>query len=442
MQTQTPSPSRRRRRSSTAATAALAVGLIVAGCGVAVSPSAQPSPSAAPSSDAPSGAPSPDASAPSSADIEQIYAEIEAQVQALRGLEATSDVSPTLLDQAGLTDYAKRSFAADNPPDYVAAYERFYRAMGQLKPDEDLERSFVDLISSGVLGIYDPDTKELYVVARSGEIGATQRVTYAHEFDHAIQDQHFDSKRLLLDSTLDQSDRVVARLALLEGDAYVLMTQWAQRHLTPAQLQEYLADSLDPGALSAMEKVPAVVRDALEFPATAGLVFVLDAFQRGGWEAVDGLYRDPPESTEQILHADKYAAGEDPIAVDLPADLAARMGPGWTESLQDTYGEFGLRQWLRGATRASQPADDAAGGWGGDRIVLLDGPAGAYAGAVVTEWDSTADADEFATQAALAAGNLPGRTSVVRPSDSRVVVLLASDDDGLGRIGSALGVTR
>ena len=54
-----------------------------------------------------------------------------------------------------------------------------------------------------------------------------------------------------------------------------------------------------------------------------------------------------PESTEQILHADKYTAGEAPIAVTLPADLATRLGPGWSVPLQDTFGEFQLGIWLR-----------------------------------------------------------------------------------------------
>ena len=37
---------------------------------------------------------------------------------------------------------------------------------------------------------------------------------------------------------------------------------------------------------------------------------------RGPWSAVDALWTDPPASTEQGLHPEKYDACEAPIAVD------------------------------------------------------------------------------------------------------------------------------
>ena len=72
-----------------------------------------------------------------------------------------------------------------------------------------------------------------------------------------------------------------------------------------------------------------------------------------------------PESTEQILHADKYTAGEAPIAVTLPDDLATRLGSGWTVPLQDTFGEFQLGIWLRETGVASGRRDGRGGrlGW-------------------------------------------------------------------------------
>ena len=419
----------------------LVAALVVSGCGVSASPSPSASP---PSSAGPSPSPSGPAASLSPAELDAIYAQIEEQVIALRGLEARKDIDPTILDQEGLTDYAKRTFAKDNPPEYIAAYERFYEAMGQLDPAVDLEESFIKLLSSQVLGLYDPDSEDLFVVARSGDVGAAQRATYAHEFDHAIQDQHFDSSALLLSGALDQGDRLLARLALVEGDAYVLMAQWVQEFFSQAELREFLAESADPKALAILEQIPAVIRDGLEFPATAGLLFVLDAYQNGGWDAVDALYERPPDSTEQILHPETYAADEKPIAVTLPADLATAMGAGWTEAFQDTLGEFGLRQWLRQVipdTEATAAAADvAAAGWGGDRVVFLQGPSDAYAAALVTEWDSAGDADDFATQATLASAKLPGHTSVLRPSETRVVVLLASDTAALGGIAGGLGV--
>jgi hypothetical protein len=415
--------------------------LLAAGCGVAVSPGASPSASPPP---APSADPSGSTGSPGAGQDLATYAAIEEQVVAMRGLEARKDVEPTILDEAGLADYAQRSFAEDNPAEYVAAYERFYRIMGQLAQSEDLEQAFVKLLSSQVLGIYDPDAEALYVVAPTGAIGPTQKATYAHEFDHALQDQHFDSGALLLDGALDQSDRVLARLSLLEGDAYVLMAYWAQQNLTPAEIQQILVDAADPEGLRILRETPSVVRDALDFPATSGMLFVMDAYQRGGWDAVDAIYQSPPESTEQVMHPEKYTAGEQPVTVELPDDLATAMGTGWTVAFEDTYGEFGLRQWLRqvisDADGTDAAADVGAAGWAGDRIVFLEGPGDAYAAAIVTEWDTPHDADDFEKQANLAAAGRAGETAVLRPTDGRVVVLFTSDEAAMASVRSALGI--
>jgi len=44
----------------------------------------------------------------------------------------------------------------------------------------------------------------------------------------------------------------------------------------------------------------------LLFQYSDGVRFVAEAYRRGGWPAVDALYRKPPESTHQILHPALY----------------------------------------------------------------------------------------------------------------------------------------
>jgi hypothetical protein len=224
------------------------------------------------------------------------------------------------------------------------------------------------------------------------------------------------------------------------------MAQWVQETFDQAELNAFLTESADPEAMAILETIPQVIRDGLEFPATAGLLFVLDAYQRGGWDGVDALYENPPDSTEQILHVDKYLSDEGPVTVDLPTGLAAAMGSGWTEAFQDTYGEFGIRQWLRqvvgDVVSSDAAADVGSAGWAGDRIAFLEGPDDAFAVAMVTEWDTPEDADQFAAQANLAVAGLDGRSTIVEPSDTRVVVVRASDETVLATLTEALGVAR
>jgi hypothetical protein len=187
--------------------------------------------------------------------------------------------------------------------------------------------------------------------------------------------------------------------------------------------------------------MPKVLQESLLFPYTAGLSFVQALQASGGWDAVNGAFRDPPASTEQVLHPEKYASHEAPIDVTLPADLPAKLGSGWTKGLEDTLGEFQLKVWLdqAGGGSGGPSADTAAAGWGGDRVMLLDGPNGARAIALKTAWDSAADASEFAAAAGPVVANL-GNGKVSPGSDgTTVTVLLGSSPQVTEKLRAALG---
>src|SRR5262249_47259341 len=93
---------------------------------------------------------------------------------------------------------------------------------------------------------------------------------------------------------------------------------------------------------------------------------------------LDRLFHDPPASTEQLLHPEKYW---DADHVDLPRpvampDLSASLGEGWKLEGSGRLGELTIAV-LAGAQpvsfksiEAADPAhwtNEAASGWGGDR---------------------------------------------------------------------------
>jgi hypothetical protein len=139
------------------------------------------------------------------------------------------------------------------------------------------------------------------------------------------------------------------------------------------------------------------------------------------------------------------------VAVELP-DVAAAMGEGWTTSSTQTLGEMAIGVWVADGESAPAaipgfpvplPNAEAAAGWGGDRLVSLDGPAGAWAVTWQTTWDSEGDGDEFVTAAEAAMADLTGAHSVERDSvgsveGSPVLVLIASDQATLDALAGAL----
>jgi hypothetical protein len=413
--------------------------LVFSACGTSPPPSSTPTtpPSPSPS---PSAAPSATASPASSAEVDAIYDAIEQQVIEIRGLEPTGDVERRVIDEAELRTLITAEFDEETPPEYVAANERLYKALGLIAPDANLRDLTLDLLSGGVAGFYRPDEKTLYVVSKTGLPGVNERITFAHEYDHALQDQHtsvFEDQ----DGVLDQTDRILARQAVYEGDASLLMTLWGAENFDVNDLAELLALGNDPEQLALLERMPSILKETLLFPYTTGLAYVQGTQLQGGWEAVNDFYDRMPESTEQILHPETYASDEDPIEVDIPDDLAAQLGDGWSVAFEDTFGELQLGIWLRETGLDPAVESTATTGWGGDRLAVVEGPDGAWGVVLETAWDSAGDATEFADAATSAVESLSDVVQVSAPAGERVTIVIASDEEALLALDVVFGGT-
>jgi hypothetical protein len=117
---------------------------------------------------------------------------------------------------------------------------------------------------------------------------------------------------------------------------------------------------------------------------------VIETLGVGGWGAVDRLYHDPPASTEQILHPERYWR-----ARDVPRALNVPEGEAGAEILTSgSWGEFGARLVLAAALGDSAAAEPALG-WDGDRYALYRLPDGGYRFSWSLAWDTPRDAEEF-----------------------------------------------
>jgi hypothetical protein len=385
------------------ATLLLALALITA-----CSPGPTPSPTGAAPPPAATAAAngSPDASSDPSA----IYAAIAGRVEQIRDLRPNADVAPALIDADQLRANLTADFDRNNPPAVVEATQDLYIELGLLPPGGSLRSAYLDLQAGQVAGYYSADDKRLFVVSRGGGVGPTQRVTYAHEFTHQLQDQNFDLSKLGLGVT-DQGDRSLGRLALVEGDAVTTQTTWMTSNLSSTDLAQLLADASDPAALAALQRAPAILRTTSLFPYTSGATFVQTLMATGGLPAVNAAFAEPPDSTAQVLHPELYASRTKPIAIKLPDTLAASLGSGWRLLGEDTLGELQIRGWLTADGADSSTAATAAAGWAGDRLAILTGPSGQLALAMVIRWSSATDVNEFATAYGTISARLGGAST-------------------------------
>ncbi len=357
--------------------------------------------------------------------------ELQQEIADIGGVAFRSRVVLEYMSRQDLSQYLKEAFDSEYPKEQALADERTLLAFDLLPAGTDLRALRARLLEENIAGFYDerPGKKRLYAVSRERTLTPANQIILAHELRHALQDQYADMHNLLPDSVGDFDDRRVAVLCLFEGDATLVM----ERFLTKRLPGGGDAQSLDLSALAlpeaALPGVPDVVRDQLVLPYVSGREFAQALWKNGGWDAVKGAWSRPPQSSEQVLHPEKYLASEAPVDVGVGYEPpAARLVS------EGVLGELLIRTLLAGDRRAAE-------GWGGDRFRTWD-----LAGKTLlvwrTRWDTPADAREFldAVRGRFGSTHGPGRAendwtlykrnawSLGVTARDGAVVLVSSDD--------------
>jgi hypothetical protein len=347
-------------------------------------------------------------------------AEIEDQVRQVRGLDWVRPVSVQAVDDDEMDRKLTQAFDQSYPASFYARRSQAWRAIGVLPPDGDLRQALERFQTGQVVGFYNPEDGELVYLGQ-GALDLTERFTLAHELTHAIDDQHFDLKRLDGIANRCQDEEGEAALGAVEGSAQYFAAQVLIRFPT-LDLGDLagLIGQLESVAPS-VQGVPPFVQELEEWPYTAGLAFMTALDARGGHDAVNDALQNFPLSTEQVIHPDRYPSDR-PVAVDVP-DLSRALGGGWGDLDVMGVGEEWLRAML-GLRLDDARADDAAAGWGGglyrawadggDTVVVLR-----------TTWDTAPDASAFAAAMRSWAGD---RAEVVvgEPMGQTVDVVFAT----------------
>lgn len=325
-------------------------------------------------------------------EVNAVRSQIEDNVVEVRGLEPKGFVEVTLLDRDELRERLEEEILAEYSAEEARDDAIVMSAFDFFPMDFDLYSFTLDLLTEEIAGFYDPETDEFVLINDDEEFDVLEQLTHAHEYVHALQDQHFNLEQLG-DDSLD-SDASMALSALAEGDATMVQTLYLiEGYLTPDELLAALSASLDVDT-SILDDAPPVLARELMFPYLEGVEFVQALYTSGGFEAVDQAWQDPPQSTEHILHPQRYIDGDSPKIVSL-APMTDTLGAGWQLLDQDIVGELYLREYLV-QQLDEQKVDIAATGWGGDQyavywnesdddLVLL----------VRLVWDSPADNTEF-----------------------------------------------
>lgn len=406
----------------------LCVGIVVAGLAVQLAGARQPTPaawsaSAGPSptsavnaglpptytvtpTPGPTNTPTPTPFLPPNEDVSAQMRDIQLEVADVRGLEIRGEVPAWVVDPVGAgvviseifdENFEGRAYLDDQAHSQVL--------LGFLTTTYDLYNASVSHLTDGLGGFYLPWEKQIYVLGE--EFTGLERFIYSHEYGHALVDQHFDINGMGVYPTCQHDQQHCKAIrALVEGDATLVMYQWLEQHGRPKDYEDiYDSGFEDFGDYPLPDQFPPpYLGPDGAFPYDFGFEFVSYIYERnnGRWAAVNEVYRRLPTTTEQIIHPEKYLAGEQAIAVTLPDSLGV-LGEGWRLLEEDVLGEWDTFLLLSYAAdvqaqRRNSDGIRASTGWGGDRYrTYFNDATGAGALTAQWVWDTDVDADEFYT---------------------------------------------
>jgi hypothetical protein len=283
-----------------------------------------------------------------SAELQAVIPQLEAFVEAARGLKFLSPVKVSVLGDAAFRRKVNEGNPADPGADPVET--GFLRALG-LVGAKDRVSSGDSLEPDDVDGYYDSDSKEL--VVRGARPTPFVRQVLVHELTHALDDQHFG-----IDPDVQDDEAQLADDALVEGDATSVEYRYVDS-LSPAEQRQAADEDAAGTGGGSTEYDP--LADLADFPYVDGPPFIDALVVAGGQARVDEAFRHPPTTSAEILHPDLFLSG--PGRSPVP-DVAADG-----RDLDDgVVGEYLLKLVLA-ETVPQDEAERAVAGWRGDEYV-------------------------------------------------------------------------
>jgi hypothetical protein len=298
--------------------------------------------------------------------------EVLAEMSQLLSLPIREPLKKSVRSREEIREFLIRQMREDRDDAKRYADQKAMEAMGLIPKGYPLEQKMIALLTEQIAGLYDPKAREFFIADWTGP--GEQRMVMAHELTHALQDQSFHLEKWE-EAVRNNDDAQLAREAVLEGSAMIGMVDYllrssgkSSRDMDDFDASVLLGDVHDSPELS---QAPLVIQDELLFPYATGAGFVHRALKNwNGWPDLHKLFENPPASTQQILHPERYFQGVAPARVDLPP-LARIVPREWKKLDENVLGEFGINEILK-QFLGKDRAEELASLWVGDRYAISE----------------------------------------------------------------------
>lgn len=283
----------------------------------------------------------------------------------------------------------------------VQTTETVFEILGLANSGSDFISLFQNLWLDPNGTFYQPEKN--FIAITGFDFSAYQKYSFAQAYVQWLRNQQFPFTDLgYYPPCIFPSDSCLATLAMVKGEAAFTAWGWAMQDMDEdarQDLQEATPKYLLVPVLSPSSAMQAVHL----FPYEQGFSFTETVYQSGGWNTVNALYANPPQTTEQILHPEKYLQGEVGETVqstDLAGVLGGDQTQDWQPVFQGTLGEWNTYLILSASTNNrtrldTAGAEAAAAGWNGDFAQFFTAPSGSRVLTIHWKWDTQDDANAF-----------------------------------------------
>lgn len=229
-----------------------------------------------------------------------------ARVEYVRGLEFAEPVPVEVMSRE---EFRRQRTNESLPEPRRQQLNVTYEALFMINESTDAATVLDRNAGSSVGGYYSPSQNRIVVIGDGPQVLLSNERTLAHELLHAVQDQQFDLTRYDR-RTIDRSN---ALSGLIEGDARFLEHEYREQC---QQRWECIATTS--GGDAGSDRLANIGPYLITFqPYSDGPSFVRQYYRQGGWSAINQMYADPPRTSSQIIHPDRYP-DEQPIRPRVP----------------------------------------------------------------------------------------------------------------------------
>ena len=316
---------------------------------------------------------------------EQLLNEAREEFEDIRGV-SVREVTLEVVSQSWVTENWGKAYA-DSEIEEIRIEEKIYKALFMISQDVSLYEARLEW--TGMFHAAKWQGK-IYVVEENFDVTNEFKAksTFVHELTHIMQESYSLPERTTFDGAK-------ALTSLKEGDATFMADILENQGVVPS----FWSVTPDDGTSLSVPLVllfgdvvqptlPDTIDDLNRFPYRYGVEFVKELYAQGGWETVEEAYENPPNTTEQIMHPEKYFAQEDAQTVEAPS-----ITGDWNLKKTDSFGEYFILVMLDNWISETE-AEKAAEGWGGDNFTYYERDDD-FLFTWNIAWDSKDDAQEF-----------------------------------------------